>query len=58
MDSFVIFTRYFRLQNVILKKSTCNKEKSPCLADSKHIFKFKIVELLPEKMPAGVIEYT
>jgi hypothetical protein len=28
-DRFVIFTLYFRLQNVIFKKSTCNKEKKP-----------------------------
>jgi hypothetical protein len=26
-DRFVIFTRYFRLQNVIFKKCTWNKEK-------------------------------
>jgi hypothetical protein len=26
-DRFVIFTHYFQLQNVIFKKSTCNKEK-------------------------------
>jgi hypothetical protein len=28
-DRFVIFTRYFRLQNVIFKKCTWNKEKKP-----------------------------
>jgi hypothetical protein len=48
-DRFVIFTRYFRLQNVIFKKGPLIKKTSPCLADSKHIFISKIVQVIPKK---------
>jgi hypothetical protein len=48
-DRFVIFTRYFRLQNVILKKVPEIKKKSPCLGDFKHIFESKIAQVVPKK---------
>jgi hypothetical protein len=44
-DRFIIFMRYFRLQNVIFEKGPSIKKKSPCLGDSKHIFKLKIVQV-------------
>jgi hypothetical protein len=48
-DQFVIFTRYFRFQNVIFKKVHVIKKKSPCLGDSKHIFELKIAQVVPKK---------
>jgi hypothetical protein len=48
-DRFVILTRYFRLQNILFKKVHVKKKKSPCLGDSKHIFKLKIAQVIHKK---------
>jgi hypothetical protein len=45
----VIFTGYFQLKNIIFKKSPLSKLQSLCCGDSKHIFKFKIVQVFIEK---------
>jgi hypothetical protein len=43
------FKRYLRLENGNLKKNASSKIKSLCHADSKHIFRSKIGQVVFEK---------